>query len=43
MTVMKVGLAGLGTVGGGTWNVCKKNSQEILAFTSVHQNLLETL
>ena len=30
MTVLKVGLAGLGTVGGGTWKVCEKNSDEII-------------
>jgi homoserine dehydrogenase len=30
MTVLNVGLAGLGTVGGGTWHVCKKNAVEIL-------------
>ena len=30
MKALKVGLAGLGTVGGGTWNVCKKNAEEIL-------------
>ncbi len=29
MKALKVGLAGLGTVGGGTWNVCKKNAEEI--------------
>ena len=30
MTVLKVGLAGLGTVGLGTWNVCKNNAEEIV-------------
>ncbi len=30
MTILKIGLAGLGTVGGGTWSVCKKNAYEIL-------------
>ncbi len=30
MKILKVGLAGLGTVGGGTWLVCQKNASEIL-------------
>lgn len=30
MTALKVGLAGLGTVGLGTWNVCKNNADEIV-------------
>ena len=29
MTILKVGLAGFGTVGGGTWKVCKENTSEI--------------
>ncbi len=29
MTILKIGLAGLGTVGAGTWKVCKKNAEEI--------------
>ena len=30
MTILKVGLAGFGTVGGGTWKVCRDNCSEIL-------------
>jgi homoserine dehydrogenase len=29
MEAMKVGLLGLGVVGGGTWNVLRRNAEEI--------------
>ena len=29
MNALRIGLAGLGTVGGGTWSVCEKNAEEI--------------